>query len=228
MQSKGTLGWMAEEPRAPCAHPHPSHRGAGRVGAGGQDRRKSCTRPTLKRCKSCWQKLLTRTVKKNKASPLARPQPARLAWAGFSSSVCHSALEISDLSWKEEGLPAPGALSPQTCCKRAGGRSETLQTLLFSPAAVPLQEPEGSRGQAGAGGGSPSARWWGRRGPAAEPRYVHEGLDGHTVLAAGMCLGSTFQPMTSYHPRLATQPNPNPTSTQPHRLPTTPSRNSPS
>lgn len=217
-----------EEPRAFCAHPHPSHRGVGRAGACGQDQQPSCTRPMLKRCKSCWQKLLTHRVKKTKASPLAHPQPARLAWAGFSSLVCHSALEISDLSWKEEGLPAAGALSPQTCRTQAGGSHETLQTLLLSPTAVPLQEPEGRWGQAGTGGGSPPAGWRAWWGLAMERRSRREGLAGHALSAAGTRLGSTLQPVASYCPRLAsqakpTQPNPtqhNTTPTQPHPNPT--------
>lgn len=53
----------------------------------------------------------------------------------------------------------------------------------------------------------PSSCVVGLQGLATKQWYVHKGLYDHVVFAAGVCLGSTFQPVTSYHPYLATQPN---------------------
>ena len=201
MQSKGTLGWMAEEPQALWSHLHPSHHGTGRVGACGQDQprgsRSPATRPTLKCCKSRRQKLLTHMVEKIKSVLLLIFNPPGSLGLGFPPWFVTVHWKYQICCGKRKLCQHPEPSLCRRACKRAGGSSETLQTLLFSPAAVPLQEPEGSWGQVGAGGGSPPGGWWGRRGLATEQRYVHEGLDGHAAFAAGMCLGSTFQPTTS-------------------------------
>lgn len=232
---------MAEEPQALRTHPHPTHHSAGRVGACGQNQprgsRSPATRPMLKHCKSCRQKLLTHSGKK-RSIPFrsSSAHPAHLIWV-FLLSLSQCTGKITFVVERGRSASTRSPLSTDVLQASRRQQRNRANTSVFSHA-VPLQEPEGSWGEAGRAGGSPLDGWWGWRGLATEQRYTHGGLDGHAVFAAGMCLGSTFQPLTSYQPCLATQPNPNPTQpnpnpTQPNpnpsqRLPTTPPRNSPS
>lgn len=152
---------MAEEPQALRTHLHPTHHGTGRVGACRQDQprgsRSPATRPMLKHCKSCRQKLLTHSGKK-RSIPFrsSSAHPAHLIWV-FLLSLSQCTGKITFVVERGRSPSTRSPLSTDVLQVSRRQQQNRANTSVFSH----CRATAGARGKLGRGwhgGGKPSRR----------------------------------------------------------------------
>lgn len=211
---------MAEEPQALRTHPHPTHHGAGTVGACGQDQprdsRSPASRPMLKHCKSCRRKFLTHTVEK-KSIPFcsSSARPVHLVWVFlFSLSQCTGKITFVVERGRSTSTRSPLSADVLQASRRQ--QRNHANTSVFSRCCAAA----GARGKLGRGwrgGGKPSGRVVGMAGAGHRAAVRAQGAGWSCCVCCRDVFGQhlstcDFLPTPSSNP---TQPQPNTTPTQP-------------